>query len=358
MSDNAGATPGANSAAPVADGPLNVREAAGAIAALRQKPQDAPQPAQDAPQSEEPLSAPAAEEPAPVEVQDGGEAGQKQPEPQADEPAPIEPPRSWTKDEKERFQSLPRETQEYIAQRERERETELRRGQNEAAEKAKAISAKEEALESARQQYESALPALLQALQNVGSDEFSDIKSMDDVRRLATEDPLRYSQWDAHQKQVQAVQSEVQQAQQRQAEAQVEQFRTFSEEQDKLFLEAAPEFADEAKREPAQKLVRSYLSEMGVDDATLADLWTGKQNVSLRHHKMQQVIYDAARWRNAQKAAKEVAARPVPPVQRPGVAPTRGEGEAAKVQTLHRTLKETGSIRDAAALIAARRARS
>jgi hypothetical protein len=51
---------------------------------------------------------------------------------------PIDPPRSWTKAEKERFQSLPRETQEYLHTREQEREREFRRGQNEAAEQRKA----------------------------------------------------------------------------------------------------------------------------------------------------------------------------------------------------------------------------
>src|SRR4029453_8359664 len=38
------------------------------------------------------------------------------------EPAPIEPPRSWTKEDKELFTSLPRATQERIAERERSRQ--------------------------------------------------------------------------------------------------------------------------------------------------------------------------------------------------------------------------------------------
>jgi hypothetical protein len=50
---------------------------------------------------------------------------------------PIDPPRSWTQAEKERFQSLPRETQEYLHTREQEREREFRRSQNEIAEERK-----------------------------------------------------------------------------------------------------------------------------------------------------------------------------------------------------------------------------
>jgi hypothetical protein len=46
----------------------------------------------------------------------------------------IEPPRSWTKDEKVLFTGLPVEIQAVIARREKNRETELRRAQNEAGE--------------------------------------------------------------------------------------------------------------------------------------------------------------------------------------------------------------------------------
>jgi hypothetical protein len=67
---------------------------------------------------------------------------------------PIEPPRSWTKAEKERFQSLPRETQEYLHTREQERDTAFRRSQNEIAEQRKAAKAEREAAEKVRQQYE------------------------------------------------------------------------------------------------------------------------------------------------------------------------------------------------------------
>jgi hypothetical protein len=74
---------------------------------------------------------------------------------------PIEPPRSWTKADKDLFTSLPRETQERIAERERLREGDFLRRQAEAAEKLKGLGAKEQAVDQARQQYEAALPQLL-----------------------------------------------------------------------------------------------------------------------------------------------------------------------------------------------------
>src|SRR5258707_15310267 len=85
---------------------------------------------------------------------------------------PIAPPRSWTKDARAHWQTLPRETQAYVAAREQERERELRRSQNEAAERLKGLTAKEQAAEQARQHYEAALPAILQALQGLHAGAF------------------------------------------------------------------------------------------------------------------------------------------------------------------------------------------
>src|SRR5262249_29178395 len=69
----------------------------------------------------ESTAADAADGAAPVDAQDPGERTEGADRQQ--EPAPIEPPRSWTKEDKELFTSLPRATQERIAERERSRES-------------------------------------------------------------------------------------------------------------------------------------------------------------------------------------------------------------------------------------------
>src|SRR5262249_57942989 len=89
-------------------------------------------------------------------------------ETQADDRAevpPIEPPRSWTKEDKELFRGLPRETQQRLADRERSRESDFLRRQNEAVEKLKGLDAQQQAVEQAKRQYDTALPALLHSLQ-------------------------------------------------------------------------------------------------------------------------------------------------------------------------------------------------
>jgi hypothetical protein len=50
------------------------------------------------------------------------------------ETAPIEPPQFWTKEAKEHWDAIPAETQKYLATREAERDAEVRRSQNTAAE--------------------------------------------------------------------------------------------------------------------------------------------------------------------------------------------------------------------------------
>jgi len=113
---------GASEQAPIAvvttggDESMSVTQAARALAQARHKPKDqeADEQREGAQQQPEQESTAEAGDAAPAEEQAPGET-------QVTEPAevpPIEPPRSWTKEAKERWQSLPRETQEYLAARE------------------------------------------------------------------------------------------------------------------------------------------------------------------------------------------------------------------------------------------------
>jgi hypothetical protein len=272
------------------------------------------------------------------------------------EPAPIEPPRSWTKEDKELFTGLPRATQERLAERERSREGDFLRRQNEAADKLKGLTAKEQAVEQARQQYEAALPQLLHTLQQQQAGEFADIKSMADVERLAREDWPRYLLWDLQQKKVAEVTQHMFAAQHRQAQEKLTQFVEFAKRQDDLFKEKVPDMADETKAAELQKKALAVLGDLGFDEAELVPLWNGHKELSLRDHRLQLLIRDATLWREAQAKAKAAATKPVPPVQRPGAATVRQGTDEARVQHLTQRLEQTGSLRDAAALVRARRA--
>ncbi len=274
----------------------------------------------------------------------------------------IEPPRSWTKEDKELFAGLPRETQERLAERERSRDTDISRRQNEAAEKLKGLTAKEQAVEQARQQYESALPILMQNLQATMAGEFSDLKTMQDVQKMAAEDWPRYIRWDAAQKQVAAVHQEVLAAQQRQQTEAQQKHADFVKEQDRLFVEKVPEMTDPAKSAELQKHAMSSLREVGFKDDELARAWQGVDHIAFRDHRVQLVIHKAALWDQAQAAKKTVVnnAKPIPPVQRPGAGQPKGAAQAATIEALGKKLDNASGLnqlRTAAQMLKARRAR-
>jgi hypothetical protein len=267
---------------------------------------------------------------------------------------PIEPPRSWTKEDKELFKGLPRETQERLAERERSRESDFLRRQNEAAEKLKGLSAQQLAVEQAKRQYEAALPTLLQSLQQQAA-EFSDIRSISDVERLARENWPRYVLWDAQQKKIAAVQQQAGAALARQSQEAQHNWSSFVQQQDALFLEKAPELAEKGQLAKIADNAAGMLKDFGFEDHELAEMWNGRRALSLRDHRVQLLLRDGVRYRDAQAAARSAAARPVPHVQRPGAALPRGAESDARISALNTRLEQSGTLKDAAALLAAQR---
>ena len=334
----------------------SAREAANALEDFRRK-RDAEARGEKSPEDAPKEAAP---EESPAQADDGNpeEAPAEQTEttePEADLP-PIEPPRSWTKEEKAEFATYPREAQEKIARREQDREAALRRGQNETADKLKGLTAREQQLEQARQQYETALPVLLQTLQQQQQGEFADIKTMADVEKLAREDWPRYALWDAQQKKIAAVTQEVTASQERQAQEYKTKWAEFASKEDAKFIELAPEMADKEKATKVADASVALLKDLGFSDQDLGKLWNGEASLSLRDHRAQLLIRDAARYREAQKAVK-APVKIVPQVQRPGVAKPRGADDDLKIKTLSDKLESSGSWKDAAELLIAQRSR-
>ena len=271
------------------------------------------------------------------------------------EQAPIEPPRSWTKEARERFASLPRETQEYLASREQDRDREVRRSQNEAAEQRKVMETERQKAEQARLQYETALPTMLATLYQQQAGDFPDVKSIIDVERLAREDWPRYVLWDAQQKRIASAQQELASTAQRQDQERQVRLDEFIKREQGLFIEKVPEIADPTQRSKLERSALGMLHELGFSDQELGDLYRGRADLSLHDHRLQMLIRDGIRFRDAQKAAKEASTKPVPPVQRPGVAQPRGAAQDAVVQNLTKRLDQTGNLKDAARLLAERR---
>ncbi len=337
--------------------PISARDAARALSQARWEKQKRPEASEPAPQE------PAAEPPkelAATPTDDPPQEAHVETTDEQSEPAqpPIVPPGSWTKEEKERFQTYPRELQAYLSEREQQRDRSVRQSQNEAAEKLKAVTAQEQAAAQLRQQYEQVLPQLMHTLQEQQAGQFADIKSQADVDRMTTEDPLRYLQWTAHHQKVAAVQKEMQVAQERQAAEYKNQWNEFVRKQDKILSERLPELADKARASKIGESAVEVLRDLGFDDQEMRQLWNGEASLSLRDARIQHLLVENVRFREGQELAKKAVStpKPLPPVQKPGTAPQRGASAASTISNLSAKLDQTGSIKDAAALLTARRA--
>jgi hypothetical protein len=290
--------------------------------------------------------------------EDPGATGETQEADQADTP-PLERPRSWSKERADAWAKLDRDTQQYLLDHDREASATVRKAQNEAADKLKGLTAKEQAVEQARQQYEAALPQLLQNLQSQQQGEFADVRTIQDVERLAREDWPRYLSWDVAQKKIAAVTQETLSAHHRQQQEKLQRFSDFAKREDDLFIEKVPDMANAEKAAKLQSAAMTVLKDLGFNDAELGQSWNGDKDLSLRDHRVQLLIRDATLWRDAQQKAKAATTKPVPPVQRPGVAPAKGAGAQAEIQNLTRQLETASGVnamRIAARLTAARRA--
>lgn len=339
------APPPAAPASSAPSGPASVREAASALASRRVEAAKEPEREQQTEARQaEPTSSPE-REPV-VDVAQETEAA----------PEALEPPKLWTKEAKERFASLDRDTQEYLLQQDKAREAEVKKASQTVSEKDKTLAQELEAIQKMRQQYEGALPTVLQMLEQQRIGEFGDIKTFADIEALAASDPARYLKWDAHQRKVQAVQQQLQTAEQQRAQEIAKKWEEFSAEQDKMVAEKIPEMADPEKAEKLGKQAVGYLSNIGFNSDELTNLWHGKAGISLRDARVQLIIAEAAKAREAQEALRKAKTQTVPPVQRPGVAQPKGAADSEKIKDLSRTLDQKGSLKAAAALLVAKRA--
>lgn len=322
---------------PAADAPEafnSPSDAARALVQARSKPAESANPATAEPELSDEDNA----DPEEVPSEDTSDA-----EPEA--LPPIERPRSWTKDVDDDWKALPRTVQEKIASREQEREIAIRRSQNEAAEIRKGIEAERTKAEQLRQQYEANLPALMQTLQDAQQSAFADVRTVDDVTKLANEDPFRYLQWQAHQTKLQAVNAEVERAKGQKSQAEQAEWTKHVQKENELAIEYIPELADKVKGPALTQRAADRLSELGFKQEELAKLASGQEKLSLYDHRIQRLIFSDLKLSDIQAAKTAVAAKPVPPVQRPGIARPAGSGKSEEIQALTEQLNKTGDLR-------------
>jgi hypothetical protein len=352
--------PAAEPTAPLSDGgksTITASEAARILAQARKR-QDPNSQAASAPEA-----TPADESATPADAASPQESPGETTEDDLAPPEPaLDPPSSWSRDVIKFWDQIPPEVQSYLSTREDERKSLVTRREKEletqVKENQRTLNDERAKMEQARQQYESALPALVQTLQRSIAGDFPEIRNQDDVDNLARNDPVRYIAWDASQKRLHSVASEAQAAQERQLNDLQGKWQAFAAEQDALFIKAAPEFADKDKAAALQREAVNVLKEIGFAEDELARNWNGQQALSLRDQRLQMLIRDAVRYRQAQKAVQKAPVKSVPPVTRPGAAPSPGRALESQIKQLESALdKATGnrSARIAADLQSLRR---
>jgi hypothetical protein len=303
------------------------------------------------------------EEAAPSETE-GNDAGD-------DNRPPVERPRSWSKDDEADWKALPRAMQEKIAAREQARETELRRTQNEAAERAKAVEAERAKAENKVQTSEKVqnLRLSLAVAEQEHNKRFAAITSQqkyDELREqrrsLVATDPVAALELGAYlddfvasYTSLHSKQAELQQAEKGLSSEFVSQRTAYAAEQDKLLHEVIPEFKDPAKYQAALQRAVPILNEYGLSTDKLAKWCESEAGYQIvASAGFQRLVNDALKYRDVMAAATKAKTAPVPPVQRPGVRQSGG-GNASALQAATQAFNLNPTAKNAAALALARR---
>jgi hypothetical protein len=108
----------------------------------------------------------------------------------------------------------------------------------------------------------------------------------------------------------------------------------------------------ETQRAVAAEIVASAKAS-GIEPGELNRLFNSEP--LMRNAIFQRMMYDAAKYRLMMKARDTAAARPLPPVQRPGSARTPAERDQGDLRSLSARLSSSGNLKDAVALYRARR---
>jgi hypothetical protein len=178
---------------------------------------------------------------------------------------------------------------------------------------------------------------------------------------MQRQNPERHAQVMNHINAIQGTLNQANQLQQRQQALAAQQYQAdwtrFSAEEDSKFIQRNPEMADPAQSQAIVNKAANYMRNIGFSDRDINALWHGQNSVSVRDHRVQQLIMDAMKYREARAAvpnakAKIQAAR----VQKPGASGDRPSDQEAGLRHLNERLNTSHSARDAAKLLIARRA--
>jgi hypothetical protein len=254
----------------------------------------------------------------------------------------IDAPASWKTEERELFGTLPPPLQARIAARERERERAVNEALREAATHRKTAESGRRAQEAERLAYDQQLGGLVHGMQQQLAADFGDLRTPADLVALAQKDPARYAVLRARQDALQQAQLQHHQIQAQMAEQQHAQLETYAQGEKAALIEKRPDLKDKATRERFARELKDYAVSAGYSPAQF------DSNLS---HVNLLVLEKAMLYDRARKARADAEVKPVPRVQTPGTAVTRGERASESRAGRLKKLERSGRIEDALGLL-------
>jgi hypothetical protein len=213
--------------------------------------------------------------------------------------------------------------------------------------------------EKSRQSYVDGLAAATQIAQMSFLNQFPELASAAPenltgaVEQMSRQDPEKFARVQALIATTEQMLAQQRQENRRQAEMARQNFLEFAKSEDAR-LEIMLKRESKATQHAVSAEIVASAKESGVEPAELRRLFDSEP--LMRNAVFQRMMYDAGKYRLMMKASDAVATRPVPPVQRPGMARTPAEREHADLRTLSARLSSSGDIKDAVALYNARKA--
>lgn len=230
----------------------------------------------------------------------------------------IEAPASWDPEKSATFAKLPKPLQQYVAQREAERERGVNIKLEETADARKLADAERQAAISERAYYLQSLQQLVVHVQTIAPNEYADIKTPADQVRVATTDPQRWGRYVARMQAIGMIQTEQKRiAELGQKDLEAHQANVLRSEAQKA-AQQMPELADPVKGPAARREMVSYLREVGFDDGEIS---------TIADARLVQVARDAAYGRKMRLASGAAAQRVKDLPGKPPKVVRPGEGE-------------------------------
>jgi hypothetical protein len=212
--------------------------------------------------------------------------------------------------------------------------------------------------EKARQGYLEGLAAATQIAQASFVSQFPELAGIAPeqlpgaLELMSRQDPARFARVQAVVASAEQLSARQQQESWRQAAIAQYSFQNYARSEDARLDTMLKGEPVETQRAVAAEIMASARAS-GIEPGELNRLFNSEP--LMRNAVFQRMMYDAAKYRLMMKARDAAAARPLPPVQRPGSARTPAEREQGDLRSLSARLSSSGDIKDAVALYKARR---